>query len=165
MSISIRQIPSVETHVMRQRILRSHQTLAEMDYPGDREPTTVHFGAFAGVVLIGIASIYHEPWPRDPRRDDWRLRGMAVDESQRGGGVGAALLATCARHISSRGGKRLWCNARTPACGFYERCGRSVCSEVWDGGASGPHVDMAGAISDMLRLLEHAPSRAPASDH
>ena len=153
MSITIREIASDQTHLMRQRILRSHQTLAEMDYPGDHEPQTKHFGAFTGEHLIGIASIYHQPWPRDPRPDDWRLRGMAVDESQRGGGVGVALLGACARHISSMGGKRLWCNARTPACGFYERHGLVMRSEVWDGGGIGPHVDMAGDIPNMLHLM------------
>ena len=142
---------------MRQRILRSHQTLAEMDYPGDRDVQTKHFGAFAGKELVGIASIYHQPWPRDSRPDDWRLRGMAVDESRRGSGVGAALLGICAQHIHARGGKRLWCNARTPAIGFYQRCGLRVASEVWDGGGTGPHVDMAGDVAEMLARLQETP--------
>ena len=154
MSISIREIPPEQTHVMRQRILRSHQTLAEMDYPGDRDADSRHFGAFSGRKLVGIASVYQQPWPRDPQPADWRLRGMAVDESKRGEGIGAALLLACARHIAGRHGRRLWCNARTPAIGFYERCGLAVGSEVWDGGGTGPHVDMAGPIAEMRRRLE-----------
>lgn len=153
MSISVRQVPAESTHVMRQRILRAHQNLEEMDYPGDRDAETVHFGAFAGQELVGIASIYQQPWGRDPRPGDWRLRGMAVHESWRGAGVGTALLAACAKHIDSRAGKRLWCNARTPACGFYEGFGLSVQSEVWDGGSIGPHVDMAGDIPELLERL------------
>ena len=117
MSTTIRPIPPGETHAMRQRILRSHQTLAEMDYPGDHDAQTAHFGAVDGDALVGIASVYHEAWPRDPRPDDWRLRGMAVDEQQSSEGVGGALLVACIRHIAMQRGKRLWCNARTPACG------------------------------------------------
>lgn len=150
MSVDIRSIPPEQTHVLRQRILRAHQTLQEMDYPGDREADTLHLGAFEGDRLVGIASIYLEAWPKDPHPGDWRLRGMAVDETFRGGGVGAALLAACAQHIASRGGKRLWCYARTPACGFYEKFGLTTRSEVWDEGGIGPHVVMAGDIADLL---------------
>lgn len=121
-----------------------------MDYPGDRAAQTVHLGAFEGARLLGVASIYHEPWPRDPQTHDWRLRGMAVDETCRGSGIGAALLAACAQHIASKQGQRLWCYARTPACGFYERFGLSVRSQVWDGGDIGPHVDMAGDVAGIL---------------
>lgn len=153
MALDIRQIAPELTHPMRHRILRPWQTLSEMDYPGDRDAQTIHFGAFDGSALLGIGSIYCEPWPKDPQPGDWRLRGMAVDETARGGGIGAAILAACARHIASHDGKRLWCYARTPACGFYERFGLEVRSQVWDGGGIGPHVDMVGDIRQMLALL------------
>jgi GNAT superfamily N-acetyltransferase len=150
MHVTVRPIRPEETHVLRQRILRAHQALAEMEYPGDRDAQTVHFGAFDGERLVGIASIYHEAWKDDPQPGDWRLRGMAVDEAARGGGVGAKLLEACARHIADHGGKRLWCNARTPACAFYERFGLSRRGPIWDEGAIGPHVVMVGDIEAML---------------
>lgn len=150
MPLDIRPILSEQTHAMRQRILRAHQTLEEMNYPGDHDADTLHLGAFDADRLAGIASIYREAWPKDTRPGDWRLRGMAVDETFRGGGVGAALLAACAEHIASHGGKRLWCYARTPARGFYEKFGLTTRSEVWDEGGIGPHVVMAGDIADLL---------------
>ncbi len=135
---------------MRQRILRAHQRIEEMEYPGDRDQATLHLGAFRDGKLVGIASIYQETWNDDPRPGDWRLRGMAVDEPVRGGGVGAALLESCVRHIAEHGGRRLWCNARTAASGFYEKYGLRLRSGVWDEGAIGPHVVMAGDIEEML---------------
>ncbi len=146
----IRLIAPEDTHAMRQRILRPHQALAEMEYPGDRDPDTAHWGAFDGETLVGIASIYREPWKVDPGPGDWRLRGMAVDESVRGGGVGAKLLKACNGHIRQRGGARLWCNARTPAQGFYERFGLTTRSDVWEEEGIGPHIVMAGDIQAIL---------------
>src|SRR5690606_32818171 len=132
MPIDVRLIAPQQTHAMRQRVLRPHQTMAEMEYPGDRAAETVHLGAFAGDELVGIASLYREPWREDPQPHDWRLRGMAVADRLRGAGVGAALLQACIDHVKSAGGGRLWCNARTPARGFYERFGLTTRSEVWE---------------------------------
>src|SRR5687767_12023781 len=150
MPVTIRPIAPEQMHVLRQRILRAHQTLAEMEYPGDRDADTIHFGAFDGDTLVGIASIYREQWKDDPQPGDWRLRGMAVDDSRRSGGIGAALLMARGEHISAHGGPRPWCYARTPACGFYEKFGLTTRSEVWDDGQIGPHVVMAGDIDALL---------------
>ena len=150
MPVTIRRIRPEETHVMRQRILRAHQTLAEMEYPGDRDVETVHFGAFDGDRLVGIASIYREAWKDDPQPGDWRLRGMAVDEALRGRGAGAKLLEACGRHMADRGGRRLWCYARTPACGFSEKFGLGTRGPIWDEGGIGPHVVMAGDVEGLL---------------
>jgi GNAT superfamily N-acetyltransferase len=150
MSIVVRPIRPEETHVMRQGILRRHQALAEMEYPGDRDAATVHFGAFEEQRLLGIASLYREPWKDDPQPGDWRLRGMAVDEQKRGSGLGAKLLTACGRHMAERGGKRLWCYARAPACGFYEKFGLSKRGPIWDEAGIGPHVVMAGDVHVLL---------------
>lgn len=146
MTVSVRTIPPSRTHALRQRILRPHQSLAEMNYPGDQDAETIHLGAFDGEALIGVASLYHEPFPRDPGPDDWRLRGMAVAESHRGSGAGSELLRACGQHIRDRGGRRIWCNARTPAQGFYERFGFVTCGEMFDLVAIGPHVVMAADV-------------------
>ncbi len=140
---SIRAIAPERTHALRQRILRRHQPISEMEYPGDREADTVHLGAFDAERLVGIASLYREPWREDPRPGDWRLRGMTVEDRLRGAGVGAALLQACIDHVRGAGGKRLWCNARTPAQGFYERFGLTTRSAVWEEEGIGPHVVMA----------------------
>lgn len=150
MPIVVRLIAAADTHDLRQRALRPHQRVEEMIYPHDDDADTVHFGAFDGERLAGVATIYHEGIPDDARPGDWRLRGMAVDDERRGGGVGSLLLRACGRHIAANGGDRLWCHARTPARRFYERHGLTARGEEYDGGDIGPHVIMAGTIADLL---------------
>lgn len=102
----------------------------------------MHFGAFDGERLVGIASLYREDRPGGPP-GGWRLRGMATEADVRGTGFGAALLAACVEHSAAAGGGELWCNARQVAIGFYRRAGFEVVSEEFDIPGIGPHVVMA----------------------
>lgn len=86
-----------------------------MAYEGDERAS--HFGAFIATELVGIASVYAGP------DNSWRLRAMAVVPGHRGEGIGAALLDECIAHCRSHGATEIWCNARTPAMGFYEKAG------------------------------------------
>lgn len=143
----IRPITAVETRPLRQRVLRPHQTLEELRYPGDDARDTIHFGAFAGEVLVAIASLYKEA-PRD--RDEpeaWRLRGMASAPEVRGGGYGGHILEACLAHARGRGGSFIWCNARVPVADFYRRYGFRVEGGVFDVAGIGPHVYMARTLS------------------
>lgn len=88
---------------------------------------------------MGIASLYREA----RLGDGWRLRGMATEPDVRGAGFGTALLAACMEHVAASGGGELWCNARVPAVGFYQRAGFEVVSEAFDIAGIGPHVVMA----------------------
>jgi predicted GNAT family N-acyltransferase len=143
----IRAIAADETRPLRQRVLRPHQTLEELVYPGDEASDTVHLGAFAGEVLVAIASLYHEA-PRD--RDDaraWRLRGMATAPEVRGGGYGGAVLEACLEHARAHGANFIWCNARVPVAGFYRRYGFRVEGDVFDLPGIGPHVHMSRILA------------------
>lgn len=157
MLIEIRPITAADTHALRQQILRPHQTLADMDYPGDSHTETMHLGAFDGHNLVGIASLYREEMPNNPSSGDWRLRGMAVDPGIQGSGVGRKLLEAAIAHVRARGGSRFWCNARTSAAGFYRRFGLLECGETFDLIAVGPHVVMA------RELIQKAPADASES--
>ena len=42
---------------------------------------------------------------------------------------------------------QLWCNARTPAVGFYQRMGWAVVSDVFEIPTAGPHVRMTKRLS------------------
>jgi GNAT superfamily N-acetyltransferase len=135
---------------LRQAVLRPHQTLDDQVFAGDDAPEAGHFAAFAdgddtGEAPIGIASITPEPFPGagGPRPGDWRVRGMATDPDRgRGLGAGSALLAACLDHARRHGGRRAWCNARTPARGFYERAGFVAEGEEFELAAIGPHFLM-----------------------
>ncbi|HEX7880443.1 MAG TPA: GNAT family N-acetyltransferase [Candidatus Eisenbacteria bacterium] len=144
----IRAISAAETRPLRQAVLRPHQRVEELVYPGDDDPRTHHLGAFDGGRLVGIASIYVEPMVAMPDAGptDWRLRGMATAPEMRGTGLGGALLEACIEHSRNHGGTRLWCNARVPAAGFYLRYGFVVHGEEFDLPGIGPHYLMSRRI-------------------
>ena len=127
---------------LRHRVLRPHQTIAEQVFDGDDDPDAAHFAAFDGAgadQVIGIASITPEGGP-----GAWRVRGMATDpEHGRGSGAGGALLMACLDHARARGGTRVWCNARTPARGFYARYGFVAEGEEFELSQIGPHFVMS----------------------
>jgi ribosomal protein S18 acetylase RimI-like enzyme len=133
---------------LRQKVLRPHQTVAEQVFAGDDAADAGHFAARAEASddIVGIASITPEPYPGagGARPGDWRVRGMATDPDRgRGRGAGAALLRACLDHARAHGGRRVWCNARTPARGFYEREGFTVEGDEFELPAIGPHVLMS----------------------
>lgn len=128
---------------LRQRVLRPHQTVAEQVFAGDADPRAAHFAAYADDgEVIGIASITPEGGP-----GAFRVRGMATDpERGRGTGAGGALLMACVEHARAEGAARVWCNARTPARGFYERYGFVAEGEEFTLPDIGPHVLMSRPV-------------------
>lgn len=58
--ITVKNIDGSETYVLRQKILRPNQTLADCKYPSDYETDTFHLGAFINDQLISIASFSKE---------------------------------------------------------------------------------------------------------
>ncbi|WCB92830.1 hypothetical protein DSM104299_01530 [Baekduia alba] len=133
---------------LRQKVLRPHQTMADQVYDGDDAPGAAHFAAYDdGGRVIGIASITPEPHPRAPAVGDWRIRGMATDpEGGRGVGAGAALLSACLGRARAAGGVRVWCNARSPVRGFYEREGFAVEGDEFELEGIGPHLLMSWRV-------------------
>jgi ribosomal protein S18 acetylase RimI-like enzyme len=124
---------------LRRTVLRPHQRAEDLVYPGDDAPGTLHAIVREDEAVVGVATVSREPHPRDPQPGDWRVRGMATDPAARGTGIGAALLAACVEHARAEGGRRVWCNARTPARGFYERAGFAVEGEEFELPGIGPH--------------------------
>ena len=141
-AVEIRLIASEETLELRQRILRPGASMEDCVFPGDDDTGTVHFGAFSGDVLVGIASVYEEVSTENEGKQGWRIRGMATDNSVRGQGFGKELVLTCLAHAQSEGGEVLWCNARTSAIGFYAKLGFEVIGEEFGIPGIGPHVIM-----------------------
>lgn len=150
--ITVRPIQPTQTHALRHRVLRPHQTLAEMRYERDDEPGTVHLGAFDGGggtgEPVGVVTLNVTPVPvgmglaRRGDRVDWRLRGMAVDEGMQGRGVGRALVLEAIASAKHGGAGRLWCNARVSAMGFYKRLGFVTAGDEFDIPVIGPHYVM-----------------------
>jgi GNAT superfamily N-acetyltransferase len=141
--VVVRPVTAAEIRPLRQRVLRPNQPESAAVFPGDDDATTTHLGAFRVGRLVGIASLYAEPRRGGPASAaGWRLRGMATAPDARRQGVGRALVEACLRLVADTGGGELWCNARTPAVGFYAGAGFEVASEEFDVPGIGPHVVM-----------------------
>jgi predicted GNAT family N-acyltransferase len=135
------RIAAADTHMLRHRVLRPHQTIAEMDYPGDHDATTAHFGCDVDGELVAIGSIYREA-RLDGDPGGWRIRGMATAEGRRGTGLGESVLAACIGHARSHGATEVWCNARRGARAFYERAGFVTVGDEFEPPGIGPHFVM-----------------------
>jgi predicted GNAT family N-acyltransferase len=143
--VRIERVAPEVVRPLRLKVLRPHQTLADQVFEGDDAPGAAHFAAYEGEQVIGIASITPEPYPggEGSTAGDWRIRGMATDpDLGRGLGAGAALLRACVDHARREGGTRVWCNARSPVRGFYERAGFVVAGEEFELPDIGPHFLM-----------------------
>lgn len=137
--MTVRSISARQTRVLRHALLRPHQPAGAAVYPNDTGPATLHVGAFAGGELVGVASVFSEPPAGQDAPAAWRLRGMATLPAARGAGHAGALLLACVGHAARLGGSLLWCNARTPAAGFYARYGFARVGAEFDLPPIGPH--------------------------
>lgn len=138
------RVDVASTLALRQRVLRPHQTPAELAAESLAAPEAAYFAAFeAGDEPVAVGAIRRSatPWPSGAR-DPWRLTGMATDPERRGRGLGAAVLAAALGHAEQAGGDLVWCNARTGALRFYERAGFVTVGEPWTDPMIGPHVRM-----------------------
>lgn len=135
------------THRLRQEILRPHQTLAEMNWPGDDHPSAIHLVAIDDEP-IGMVSFF--PLERDgsPAERPYRLRGMGVVAHRRSEGVGAILLRRGVELVAEAGGDEVWCHARQHAVAFYERHGFVTSGDYWDVAVIGPHVVMVRPVGN-----------------
>jgi GNAT superfamily N-acetyltransferase len=144
--IETRKIAAEETYPLRHAVLRPGRPFDASFWPGDRDPGTVHFGAFLDGEVVGIASLYHETSPDGEVANAWRLRGMATREDLRGQGYGAALLQACIDHARAAGSPLLWCNARETAVAFYKKHGLNTQGDRFEIADIGPHYVMTISI-------------------
>jgi GNAT superfamily N-acetyltransferase len=125
---------------LRWRVLRAALPRESARFDGDNEPATRHFAAIADDAVIGCVTILQRPWHEDPA---WQLRGMAIDDAWQRRGVGERLLRRVEEYVLAHPHSlQLWCNARVPASGFYQKLGWTVASDVFDIPTAGPHVKM-----------------------
>ena len=149
----IRAISAAETIAVRWPVLRPGFPRETAVFDGDDAPGTLHFGAFDGGVLVGVASIFLAPFPAKPdlaKQDvspTWQLRGMATLPEVRGAGFGTALLDACVAAAREKGAMLIWCNARSGAAKFYAQHGWQIAGEEFDIPSVGPHFRMWRGLS------------------
>ena len=155
MSFIVGVVDPTRTFVLRQRVLRPHQSLVVVEEES-RVPGSLTFGAAESMdaPVLSTATIYPEAPPDDLRpivelartRRPYRLRAVATTEGQRSRGLGKAVLESIVAHLSNEGEAVLWCYARIPARNFYLREGFSSFGEVFVIEDFGLHVVMFRAI-------------------
>jgi GNAT superfamily N-acetyltransferase len=146
--IEIRRVGVEKILDLRHRILRAGLPPESARFEGDEAETTLHFAALtaepsgrAGHQAVGCLSLMLNSFHAEPA---WQLRGMAVDEAHQRRGLGRELLAQAeAAAASESQAGLLWCNARLPAAGFYQKQGWAIVSEVFEIPTAGPHVKMS----------------------
>ncbi len=152
--VACRRATIEEILPLRHRILRDGLPLEAARFEGDDASGTRHYAARHGDTIVTCLTLMPSSWDGHPA---WQLRGMATDSHEQGRGVGKALLQYAVDDATGdEPGRILWCNARTPAIGFYERLGWQVVSEPFDVPTAGPHVKM------VLGVRATAPRRASA---
>jgi len=133
--VSVHAVSLEQTRLLRQTILRPHETLEEL--AGHEPPHAFAVGALDGDELVAVGFVVP-----DGEVGAWRIRGMATAPWARGRGIGAAVLDALIQHAVTQGARRIWCNARTPARSLYERAGLRVVSDEFELPQIGPHLLM-----------------------
>lgn len=146
--LEVRAATVGEIIVLRHAELRAGLPFEAANFDGDNAPDTLHFGAFDPTGHnIGCASFMLNQYEGVAA---YQLRGMASRKDLAKRGVGRALLAIAEGHILKHTPVRLlWCNARVPAVGFYEKQGWRVVSDEFVIPTAGPHRKMAREIGSL----------------
>lgn len=133
---------AARTTDLRRAVLRP-QWPAGTPMFGDDLTDAVHLAALDGDDVIGACVLRQAPYPYRDEPAAWQLRAMATDPARRSQGVGALVLAAAGDTVTSRGGRFLWCKARSSAVPFYERNGFVVdTAEYVEPNTGLPHHDM-----------------------
>lgn len=145
--MQVKQISALDTHVIRQKILRQGKSLEECIFQHDDDDQTFHLGAFEEGKLVSIASFYYENNQAFADENQYRLRGMATLAEFQKRGLSSELLRVAFSLISKNFCTLLWCNARMEASGFYQKVGFEKVGETFEIEGIGPHVLMFKRIS------------------
>jgi GNAT superfamily N-acetyltransferase len=124
-SLVVRRAALDEILPLRHAVLRPGKPVSASVW--DRDDDAVHIGAWQDDALVGCATVFGDAWdgadgyPAEPAA--WRLRGMAVDPSRQGNGIGRVVLDAAIDAARHAGAPLIWANARMTAMAFYEAAG------------------------------------------
>lgn len=121
-----------QTHALRRRVLRTGTPSDDVRFEGDDD--ALHLAAVRAEhpdAIVGVSTWMPEPFPDEPGRPAWRLRGMATAPEVRGQGAGVALVRAGLDRASERGAELIWARARIGAVSFYEQLGFEAVGPVY----------------------------------
>jgi len=138
-TLTVEESDAETTYPLWRDILREGRAVPRLEDPAG----TFHLAARVDGTVVGVVRFSPAPCPWRPEaRAPWQLRGMATDAAVRGAGTGRALITEGLARVAAHGGDLVWCDARVPALGFYERMGFAAVTEEFDKPEGGPHRGM-----------------------
>ncbi len=144
--MEVLRIKPIDTHPIRQKMLRPNGTVDDCIFQGDNDELTFHLGAFVEKKLVSVASFYFERNEKFPDQYQYRLRGMATLPEYQAKGLSSALLRTAFPVIKQNQCTLLWCNAREKAMGFYSKVGFGAHGDHFTIPNIGKHILMSIVI-------------------
>ena len=108
---------------LRVKVLRKDTPVTHCNYPEDTYEDAIHLGVKRADRVVGTSSWFQKECPDLVGESALQLKGMAVDESLQGTGVGVQIIAAGLSLATERGVSIVWARARDSALGFYVRCG------------------------------------------
>jgi GNAT superfamily N-acetyltransferase len=108
---------------LRVKVLRKGTPVTHCNYPEDAYEDVVHLGVRHAGIVIGTSSWFRKECPNLVGETAVQLKGMAVDESLQGSGLGAMIISAGVTHARNCGANVVWARARDSALGFYLQCG------------------------------------------
>lgn len=135
---------------LRHRVLRSGRPLSSAHFKDDSSQHSFHFAAFEDLAnqnnlqpkLIACVSFMQNTHPEFEDKATFQLRGMAVDASYRGQGIGEQLLKFAENQMLSKPARLIWCNVRVSAFHFYRKQGYLKVGKRFEIPEIGSHVLM-----------------------
>jgi tyrosyl-tRNA synthetase len=138
--VRVVEIEAAASYDLRRRVLRDSWVGAEVAFPEDEAPGALHLGVIDDDnILLAVASFSPEATPYRPTARAAKLRGMAVEPTAQGAGVGRRLLAAGVERLRVEGFEILWANGRDTALGFYRRLGWRVMGAGFHNANGIPH--------------------------
>ncbi len=120
---------------LRREVFIVEQGISEDEEIDDLDGVATHVLATADGDHVGTARLLISD-------KTGKIGRICVSKSQRGTGLGAAIVEYCIEHLKARGDlDRIALGAQEYAIGFYEKLGFRVCGPTYDD-AGIPHKDM-----------------------
>jgi len=141
--LMVMQVRADETYDLRHRVLGRGATAADVAAADDDDPDSGHFVIKADGVVVATGTVRRRASPRAVDGSHWQVRGMAVEPTFRGRGLGSAVLSAILEHVEQKGGDLVWCHARVAARSLYERHGFVAEGDLADDPVAGTQVYMS----------------------
>lgn len=138
----IKEISALETFSVRHPVLRSGKTRESCRFEGDNLATTMHYGLFTPLGMVGVISLFENSNSLFSTGKQFQIRGMAVLAEEQKKGCGEVLVRHIETILIAEKEKIIWFNAREIAVGFYEKLGYQVIGASFNIGDIGKHFVM-----------------------